>query len=474
MQDLTQRMSRRRFLHLSTTAAAGALLAACRRRNASDEGDEETDAGDMGGEAAVASDMDSGAPASDQPTQLETEITVWHQDWDGMNQILAWATAAFAEQEPGVTINLQPSRRDELQAKLLPSIATGDEGDINFLYTDWVVATDMSQIFLEITDLAGGRNALEERFFPAAFTAVNAPENKAYYYPYISGLSDCVLVLNKEHFSAAGVDWEQWDDLGVVIGDCMKVTQFDSSGQMTRASWTLDWMMYYFNQSLIYQLGGSPYDVETATFTYNSEEGVAALQFMYDILHKHRLFDWAFVGDIWNAMAYGTLSMEGLGPWTYSVLVNQFDLPVEAVVMPSLPDAQERVLVPGPIGAWALSRRLAGESDKLDASISFIDILMSVEAQVQFMEFFSGSLMSPAVYADPRIEETKFGAISKKCALGVWPVARYAGHHVGNAGPASGEIVSALMEEISIERALANIDARMQELEDATLARLAS
>ena len=179
-------MSRRRFLRLSTTAAAGTLIAACRRRNASDEGDEETDAGDMGGEAAVASEMESGAPASDQPTQLETEITVWHQDWDGMNQILAWATAAFAEQEPGVTINLQPSRRDELQAKLLPSIATGDEGDINFLYTDWVVATDMSQIFLEITDLAGGRNALEERFFPAAFTAVNAPENKAYYYPYIS------------------------------------------------------------------------------------------------------------------------------------------------------------------------------------------------------------------------------------------------------------------------------------------------
>ncbi len=445
------RMSRRGFLQLSSAAAAGTLLAAC---------------------APVAVDEMTDSEASAQPAPIETDVTVWHQDWDGMNRILAWATETFAEVEPGVTINTQPIGYSDLLAKLLPSIATGNEGDVNYLYTDWVVATDISQIFLEITELAGGRRALEERFFPAAFTAVDAPEGKVFYYPYISGLSDCVLVLNTEHFAAEGADWEQWDDLGVVIEDCKRVTKIDSSGQMTHASWTIKGMMYYYIQTLMYQLGGSPYDQETATFTYNSEEGVAALQFMHDIVHEHRLFDWDFIDNIWQDIANGILSMEGMGSWTYSVIVNQYDLPVEAVVMPSLPDARERALVPSPIGSWALSRRLADDSDKLDAAISFIDMIMSVEGQLQAMEFYSGSLMSPMVYADPRIEETKFGVVSKKCALGVWPVARYAGHHVANPAPAAREVERALTNEIGVEEALANIDAQMQELEDTALERL--
>ena len=102
-------MSRRNFLQLSSAAAAGAALAAC----------------------APVGDMTGGDMAADMPTQLEAEITVWHQDWDGMNRILAWATETFAEQEPGVTVNTQPIGYGDLLAKLLPSIATGNEGDIN-------------------------------------------------------------------------------------------------------------------------------------------------------------------------------------------------------------------------------------------------------------------------------------------------------------------------------------------------------
>lgn len=453
MQRNTQRhkLSRRSFLQLSSAATAGAVLAAC---------------------APVGSDMAGGDMADDMPDQLEAEITVWHQDWDGMNRILAWATEAFAEVEPGVTVNTQPIGYGDLLAKLLPSIAAGNEGDINYHYTDWVVATDVSQVFLEITDLAGGRNALEERFFPAAFTAVNAPEGKAYYYPYISGLSDCVLVLNTDHFSEAGGDWTQWSDLGAVIDDCLKVRQIDDDGNMTHAAWTLTGMLGLFPQTLMYQLGGAPYDVETATFTYSSEAGIAALQFMHDIIYEHRLFDWDFIDNVWQDMANGILSMEGMGSWTYSVLANQFPLNLEAVPMPSHPDAVERILCPSHIGSWALSRRLRDDSDMLNASIAFIDMIMSTEGQLQAMEFYSGSLMSPAVYADPRIEDTKYGAVSKKCALGVWPHARYAGHHVANPAPAWREAERALTGEISIQEAVENIDAEMQGLEDTALERL--
>jgi ABC-type glycerol-3-phosphate transport system substrate-binding protein len=164
--------------------------------------------------------------------------------------------------------------------------------------------------------------------------------------------------------------------------------------------------------------------------------------------------------------------MQGQGGYTYSNLVNQYNLPVEAVVVPNHPEAVERVLCPSPIGSWALSRRLADDNTKLEAAMAFVDMIMSTEGQIQAMDFYSGSLMSPTVYDDPRIEETTFGPVSKRNALGVWPVARYAGHHVANPAVAWTEVERCLAGEISVQEALANIDAQMQELENTALERL--
>ena len=72
--------------------------------------------------------------------------------------------------------------------KMLPSIASGTEGDVMMMYTDWVVATDITRVFLDITDAAGGAAALEEKMWPAAFQAVEVPGNKVYYLPWLAGI----------------------------------------------------------------------------------------------------------------------------------------------------------------------------------------------------------------------------------------------------------------------------------------------
>lgn len=57
------------------------------------------------------------APATAQVSQVEAEISVWYQDWDGMNRILAWTTEAFKEEQPDVTLNLQPIGYGDLGLK---------------------------------------------------------------------------------------------------------------------------------------------------------------------------------------------------------------------------------------------------------------------------------------------------------------------------------------------------------------------
>jgi hypothetical protein len=74
--------------------------------------------------------------------------------------------------------------------------------------------------------------------------------------------------------------------------------------------------------------------------------------------------------------------------------------------------------------------------------------------------------MTKAVYTDPRIEQVKYGAVSKRVAETMWPVAQYTQDHVANHAPAVTELERALRKEIPIKEALQNMDAYLQDQED--------
>ncbi|MCB0182403.1 MAG: hypothetical protein KDI62_29530, partial [Anaerolineae bacterium] len=78
-----------------------------------------------------------------------------------------------------------------------------------------------------------------------------------------------------------------------------------------------------------------------------------------------------------------------------------------------------------------------------------------------------------AVYEDPRINDVKYGNMSKRIAEGMWPIAKYPGDHVANQGPASTELERAFRQEISIPEALANMDAYLQDQENQARERIA-
>jgi hypothetical protein len=80
--------------------------------------------------------------------------------------------------------------------------------------------------------------------------------------------------------------------------------------------------------------------------------------------------------------------------------------------------------------------------------------------------------MTKTVYEDPRINDVKYGLLSKRVAEGMWPVARYTQDHVANHGPAGTELDRAMRQEISISEALTNMDAYLQEQEDAARERI--
>jgi hypothetical protein len=135
------------------------------------------------------------------------------------------------------------------------------------------------------------------------------------------------------------------------------------------------------------------------------------------------------------------------------------------MLTPLLADATTDVLYPEHIAVVTLSRRLAEDETKLQHCVAIAQELVKADALIDITNSYTGLLCSQALYDDPRINETTFGPISKRLAEGVWPKARFPRDHVANQAPAQVELDRAMRGEITIQEALANADAYLNDQE---------
>jgi ABC-type glycerol-3-phosphate transport system substrate-binding protein len=457
----SSRLSRREFLRLSAAASGAGLLAAC--------------APEL---PVVGLDPTEEPGADDSGTAIaegEVELILWYQGsesgksrWDPMIERLT-------ELHPEAHVTLKPTGYGQLRDDLLPAIAAGREGDVNSLYTDWVVGIDISQVLLDITDQVGGLSALEDAYWPSSFSAVDAPEGKVYYLPFMAGINGGGAITINTAFAAQ----HDIDYLGIQLYEELveagkTLTKRGISGSMVRAGYSPFNSQYDLLKSFIWQLGGEFYHRDRGVFSFSSSEGEAAAQVIYDVYWEHETCDFELFEGRGEYDAYdrGLIAIQGQGAWSASYHIASNRIPSDNIPLPKLANAVEYVLYPGHIGCWGLSKRLPQAPDKLAIALDFLTVITSPDYIISRFEDYSGTCPVKAVYEDPRIEEVEFGPMSKRIAQAVWPIGRYPQDLVADQGPAFGELERAMRGEISIRDALLNMDTYLQRQEDQARERL--
>ncbi|MFZ4658344.1 MAG: extracellular solute-binding protein [Caldilineaceae bacterium] len=376
------------------------------------------------------------------------------------------AKDARTQSDPNVNLDLQPIGYSDLFAKLLPAIAAGTEGDVLMMYTDWIVGTDVSQVFLELTDLAGGASVLEEAMWSTAFGVLDAPGGKVFYLPWLAGIRGGAMTVNQDQMAEQNIDYLNFKSFEEVIEAGKALTQKTADGKISRSGYSPRSSQYQLLWSFIWQMGGDFFDRETGKWSHSTEIGEQAAQMLYDIYWTHQTCDFELFTSEFEAVSQKLVSIWGDGAWTASVQTDSAQIPADNIVTPRLADKVNDVLYPQHIAGWGVSKRLAEDKAKLQPAFEFAQYLVGPDSLIQAFEFYSGVCMTKAVYDDPRIEDVKFGAISKRVATEMWPIAKFPGDHVANQGPAGTELERAMRKEISIKEALANMDAYLQEQED--------
>jgi ABC-type glycerol-3-phosphate transport system substrate-binding protein len=278
--------------------------------------------------------------------------------------------------------------------------------------------------------------------------------------------------VNTDHLAEKGIDYSSLTSYEALIDAGKEVTERDASGKITRAGYSIRSSQYQILWSLIWQMGGEFFDKESGTWSHSSPEGEAAAQILYDIYWTHQTCDFDLYTSEYEAVSQKLVSIWADGAWSAAVQTDVAEIPADNLVTPPLADAVENVLYPQHVGGWGLSKQLVDDPDKLQTSVDLALTIVGPDATLQAFDFYSGVAPSKEAYNDPRINDVKYGQMSKRIAEGVWPVARYPQDHVAQQGPASTEFDRAMRKEISIPEALANMDAYLQEQEDQARERL--
>jgi ABC-type glycerol-3-phosphate transport system substrate-binding protein len=387
-----------------------------------------------------------------------TEITMWVQDFGPAVDAFKIAAQNYIDAGNDVKVTVQPIAFADLLAKMLPSIAAGNEADIMMGYTDWYVATDVSKLFLNLEGLIGTQAELETSLFPQTLQTIDMPENSIYYIPWLAGANGVITSYNGAIWADKGIDpttITTWDEL---VSAGQELTVMDG-GTMSLAGLSLMTPMLTLIKNWIWQLGGDFYNGETGQWSLNTDAGQAALQKIVDAATGNKptmSYDLSTTDNEYDVWLQGKIATQQMGAWTIGTAPDE--LKANGMSLPKLADAVADVVYPAHIGVITLSRKLADDDAKLQHCLGIAKQLISADALIDVTNSYTGLICVQDVYNDPRINDTKFGAISKRLAETTWPRSKWPKDHIANPAPASQELDRAVRGDTSVSDALSRAD----------------
>lgn len=214
-------------------------------------------------------------------------ITFWH----GMSGVLQPATneltSDFNKLNPGIVVNAQyQGGYTTLNQKLIAAVAAGNPPTISQVFPNWTDVLIQANAIVPMEKFIKGPDGLTEEelddIFPVlreanTFNGVmwTMPFNKSLY----------LIFYNVELFKQNNLKFpETWDELLAVA----KALTREEGGRTIRYGFVVRPTIEYFTTFLLTN-GGDFMKAGGKEMAFNSPAGVEALQFLVDLVHKHKV-----------------------------------------------------------------------------------------------------------------------------------------------------------------------------------------
>ncbi|MBC7333525.1 MAG: extracellular solute-binding protein [Actinobacteria bacterium] len=304
----------------------------------------------------------------------EKEVTIdyWWQDWAGGTAWMKEWIPVFEEKYPTIKINLIPLPFEELNTKIFPSIAAGNEADVMMLYDEWLLDKDPSKVFGPITPQLYTIEDISKICFASALGRVTGSDGEVYGAPICTGANAAGILIHKDLFDEAGIDpstIKTWDD---VKEAAKALTKYKADGSIERSGilFTYTETANLFLDVIAAQgAGGKLLNSETGEWNFNIPEAKNSLELLKWFVDE-KLSDPAS-GDPFTSFPNKLGAMLLIGPWALGAWGEQYpDLKLDYIPMPKYPGTDKNVHTVVSWATLAVSKRLEG--DKRNAALLYI------------------------------------------------------------------------------------------------------
>jgi multiple sugar transport system substrate-binding protein len=316
-QTTRRGLSRRELLQRGALGAAGLLLAACGQpaspaapAAATSAPPAATSAPAAKPTAAAAAPVaaTSSAPAASSTSAAAApkpasggtavKLTFWRHQYDPTDKAYKDVIFPDVQAKLGIEIDYQIQRDDDYKTKMLPQLATGTGPDIFEATESFRLKFAKAGVYAPVDYGPWGGKDKWDAFWEKGVIQALQIDGKDFNVPLEWTAIPVNYFVNGQHAQDAGIGadiakYQQtpitWADLGPWAA---KMTKKDPGGQITRDGFMIQHgygpdRTYAFWEPYFLQAGGKLISDDGKTSLLNSEQGVAAMQNLYDYVFKY-------------------------------------------------------------------------------------------------------------------------------------------------------------------------------------------
>ncbi|MHA1564408.1 MAG: extracellular solute-binding protein [Alphaproteobacteria bacterium] len=252
--------------------------------------------------SAVAVGLAVGAVA---PASAETEITYWQYSFGARVDAIDSLIAQFEAANPDIKVNQVNFPYADYRIKVSAAIPAGEGPDVVQLFYGWLDAYREAGLLSPLPAALTGDVASD--YFPM----VSAMEVDGDFWGLPTAVRSLALFYNTDLFEEAGLSGPP-ETLDELVSMAKKLTKRDDAGNLLQVGFTVvptGQDHHWWREVLVRQFGGEPYNAAGTEVTYNSDAGIAALQFYVDLVGEDGVSEIGFLTDGQTAFKAGKAGM---------------------------------------------------------------------------------------------------------------------------------------------------------------------
>jgi len=223
-----------------------------------------------------------------------TKVSFWYGFGGPLGESLEGMIADFNDAHPGIEVTgVSMGQYAALSQKIMAAIAANNPPTLAQVYENWTANFIEAGAIVPLEPFIRGPEGFSQEdlddIFPV-FLEGGQFEGQMWTFPFNKGVP--AIYYNKEMFQKAGLDSEQpprtWDEFREMA---IRLT-VNKDGKGRPEQWGTSFSIptaFSMYQQILVQNGGKIMSPDGSRFTFDSPEGVAALQYLVDLVEKDKV-----------------------------------------------------------------------------------------------------------------------------------------------------------------------------------------